>query len=45
MYHGLSASKNRRMKELVAENSRLKRMVEDRRVQNVLLKDALEKEL
>ena len=29
MYRGLSVSQIRRMKELVAEKSRLKRMVED----------------
>ena len=40
---GMDASKLRRMKEMEAENSRLKCMYADLRVQNELLKEALGK--
>lgn len=45
MYRGMSASEIRRMKELVAENNRLKWMAENRRLQKELLEEALGKDI
>lgn len=42
-YGGMDASMIRRMKELEAENSRLKKMYAEVQLQNDLIKEALEK--
>ena len=44
-YGGLSVSELKRMKELEAENSKLKRMYADLALENTALKDLIEKKL
>ena len=44
-YAGMSASELRRVKELEAENSRLKRMYADLALENAAIKDALSRKL
>ncbi len=44
-YGGLDASELKRMKELEAENAKLKRMYADMALENVALKDLIEKKL
>mgnify|MGYP001821012591 FL=1 len=45
MYGGMSASKLKRMKEMEAELSRLKRLYADLALENNALKDLIEKKL
>ena len=44
-YGGMDVKELRRMKELEAENSKLKRMYADMAIQNEALKDVIEKKL
>jgi len=44
-YGGMSASDLKRMKELEAENSKLKRMYADMALENRAMKDLIEKKL
>lgn len=44
-YGGLEASELKRMKELEAENAKLKRMFADMALENAALKDVIEKKL
>jgi putative transposase len=44
-YGGLDASELKRMKDLEAENAKLKRMNADMALKNVALKDLIEKKL
>jgi len=44
-YGGLSASELKRMKELEAENAKLKRLYADMALENTALKDLIEKKL
>jgi putative transposase len=44
-YGGLSVSELKRMKELEAENAKLKRMYADMALENTALKDLIEKKL
>jgi putative transposase len=44
-YGGLEASELKRLKELEAENSKLKRMFADMALENTALKDLIEKKL